>query len=148
MKFADIVRRHRVLHGVDPFAGVTISRAAAVTRVRQVLLNLVLRLRASYALRSRPRGAAGVSWWPTRPARCGRARRSCSISKRKPGAHRRARHSSGWPPSGLPQGPRPCSTSIRTARETRRLEPGAAQAVSSDVIELAGYLHRRAAALR
>src|SRR5262245_12306153 len=50
VKFADIARRHRVLHGVDPFQGFRISRQAAFTRVRQVLLNLVLRLRASYAL--------------------------------------------------------------------------------------------------
>src|SRR5262245_33428971 len=50
VKFADIARRHRVLHGTDPFEGFRISRQSAITRVRQVLLNLVLRLRASYAL--------------------------------------------------------------------------------------------------
>ena len=50
-KFADIQRRHRVLHGEDPFAAVTIPRAALVTRLNQVLLNLTLRLRAIYVER-------------------------------------------------------------------------------------------------
>ncbi len=51
-KFSDILRRRRVLHGSDPFAGVSISREAAIGRLRQVLLNMVLRLREQYALRS------------------------------------------------------------------------------------------------
>ena len=53
VKFADIIRRHRVLHGADLFQGMTVPRHAAIARLRQVLLNLVLRLRASYALDSR-----------------------------------------------------------------------------------------------
>src|SRR4030095_12115769 len=52
VKFADIVRRHRVLDGNDPFDRFTVARHAAIARVRQVLLNLVLRLRASFALES------------------------------------------------------------------------------------------------
>ena len=51
-KFSDILRRRRVLHGSDPFAGVSISREAAIGRLRQVCLNMVLRLREQYALRS------------------------------------------------------------------------------------------------
>ena len=48
VKFADIGRRHRVLFGKDVFAGLVIQRAAIISRVRQVLLNLILRLRADY----------------------------------------------------------------------------------------------------
>ena len=48
-KFADVKRRRRVLLGEDPFAGLAIPRAAEIARLRQVLLNLVLRLRAAYA---------------------------------------------------------------------------------------------------
>ena len=48
VKFADIVRRHRVLHGTDPFADLPIARDRLVARLTQVLLNLRLRLRASY----------------------------------------------------------------------------------------------------
>jgi hypothetical protein len=45
-KFADMTRRHRVLAGTDPFPRLTIPRAALRARLEQVLLNLVLRLRA------------------------------------------------------------------------------------------------------
>jgi hypothetical protein len=47
-KFSDILRRRRVLFGPDPFAGVTISRTAEIWRLKQVLLNLTLRLREAY----------------------------------------------------------------------------------------------------
>lgn len=53
LKFADIGRRHRVLWGNDPFDGVAIARHVAIARLRQVLMNLVMRLRAGYALHSR-----------------------------------------------------------------------------------------------
>jgi predicted nucleotidyltransferase len=52
VKFTDIRNRHVVLYGSDPFSAVDVSRDAALRRVRQVLLNLVLRLRHAYALRS------------------------------------------------------------------------------------------------
>jgi predicted nucleotidyltransferase len=51
-KFDDIRRRHRVLWGPDPFSALTVSREALRRRVEQVLLNLTLRLRASYVERS------------------------------------------------------------------------------------------------
>lgn len=50
VKFADISRRRRVLYGRDPFAQMIIPRDAAIRRLQQVLLNLVMRLRARYAL--------------------------------------------------------------------------------------------------
>jgi predicted nucleotidyltransferase len=52
VKFADIRRRHRVLYGTDPFAELPIPREAQLNRLRQVLLNLVLRLREAYMIRS------------------------------------------------------------------------------------------------
>jgi predicted nucleotidyltransferase len=51
-KFADILRRRQVLWGTDPFAGLTIPRAVQIDRLRQVLLNLVLRMREAYVRRS------------------------------------------------------------------------------------------------
>jgi len=48
-KFADVLRRRRVLFGDDPFDGIAIPRTAEIARLKQVLLNLALRLRASYA---------------------------------------------------------------------------------------------------
>jgi hypothetical protein len=50
MKFADIKVRHRILHGANPFDGIAISRTAEIRRLRQVLLNLALRLRERFAL--------------------------------------------------------------------------------------------------
>lgn len=51
-KFADILRRRCVVYGSDPFAGVVVPRSAIISRLKQVLLNLILRLRELYALRS------------------------------------------------------------------------------------------------
>jgi predicted nucleotidyltransferase len=50
VKFTDILSRHRVLHGSDVFASLKISREATLNRLRQVLVNLTLRLRERYAL--------------------------------------------------------------------------------------------------
>jgi predicted nucleotidyltransferase len=51
VKFADIMRRRRVLYGDDPFAGSSVSRGDAIRRLKQVLLNLTLRLREVYIAR-------------------------------------------------------------------------------------------------
>jgi hypothetical protein len=51
VKFGDILRRRRVLYGDDPFAALSISRADAIRRLKQVLLNLTLRLREAYITR-------------------------------------------------------------------------------------------------
>ncbi|HLX43072.1 MAG TPA: hypothetical protein VKR43_06545 [Bryobacteraceae bacterium] len=50
-KFSDVHRRHRVLYGSDPFASVSIPRPAVIFRLKQVLLNLTLRLREGYVAR-------------------------------------------------------------------------------------------------
>jgi predicted nucleotidyltransferase len=50
-KFSDVRRRHRVLWGEDPFGALSVPRQALLVRVNQVLLNLVLRLRAAYVER-------------------------------------------------------------------------------------------------
>jgi len=52
VKFGDIARRHRILYGEDLVKGLTPSREAAIQRLKQVLMNLVLRLRARYAMTS------------------------------------------------------------------------------------------------
>ena len=52
VKFADIASRHRVLFGIDPFVAIEPSRDALVRRLKQVLLNLQLRLRERYVLLS------------------------------------------------------------------------------------------------
>src|SRR5215207_6492498 len=51
VKFADVKRRRRVLYGDDPFAVISVSREDAIFRLKQTLLNLILRLRESYISR-------------------------------------------------------------------------------------------------
>ncbi len=51
-KFADIGRRHVVLYGNSVVSRLQIPREALLRRVRQVLLNLTLRLREAYVERS------------------------------------------------------------------------------------------------
>lgn len=50
VKFADIIARHKVLFGQDPFARLQTNRDALRRRLRQVLLNQQLRMRERYLL--------------------------------------------------------------------------------------------------
>ena len=50
-KFADILRRHRVIFGKEVFAATQVPRAPEIFRLRQILLNLALRLREAYVSR-------------------------------------------------------------------------------------------------
>jgi predicted nucleotidyltransferase len=50
VKFSDIKARHRVLYGRSPLESLQITREAAVRRLRQVFLNLSLRLREQYVI--------------------------------------------------------------------------------------------------
>jgi predicted nucleotidyltransferase len=50
VKFFDVAHRRKILHGRDPFADLALDRAALIRRLRQVLVNLTLRLREHYAL--------------------------------------------------------------------------------------------------
>jgi predicted nucleotidyltransferase len=52
VKFADVLRRRKVLFGNDPFENVAVPREAEIARLKQVLLNLALRLRQRYVLSS------------------------------------------------------------------------------------------------
>jgi predicted nucleotidyltransferase len=52
VKFADIRARHRLLAGTDPFLTLAPTRAAMIMRLKQVLLNFILRTRERYALLS------------------------------------------------------------------------------------------------
>jgi hypothetical protein len=50
-KFSDVFHRRRLLYGSDPFAQLSIPRDVSIARLKQVLLNLRLRLRSLYVLR-------------------------------------------------------------------------------------------------
>jgi hypothetical protein len=145
VKFADIARRHRVLHGSDPFQHFRVSRQAAIVRLRQVLLNLVLRLRASYALeRDREERITALVADAAGPLRASAAEildlQGAPAPTGKAALESLARDWSAAKAASV-------LDVISRARETRELEPGPAAAALLDVIDLASYLHGRAAAL-
>ncbi len=145
VKFADILHRRRVLHGPDPFAEIRPSRAAELARLRQVLLNLILRLRQRYLLRSlRDEQAAALVADTAGPLRAcaeallelkGQPAPSPKLSLEQVAAQ-------------LP-GDRYRETLERLslARETRALPAGAAPRALLDLLELATEMHRQATAL-
>ena len=145
VKFADILRRRRVLWGVDPFQTLSVPREMAIARLRQVLMNLVMRLRASYAMHSRheERLAAAVA------DAAGPLRASAAEILELEGSPAPA------PREALEQIARTIPgddwtrmfAAISEARETRAIEPGNAAPVLLKVIDLAGHLLGRATAL-
>jgi hypothetical protein len=145
VKFADILRRRRVLWGSDPFEGLSVPREIAVARLRQVLLNLVMRLRAGYALHSRheERLAALVadSAGPLRAS----AAEILELEGSPAPSPREALERIGRSIPGTNWDE--VFAAISKAREARAVEPGTAAAVLLTVIDLACHLRARAAAL-
>ena len=145
VKFTDIVRRHRVLHGPDPFAALVVSRQATVARLRQVLLNQLLRLRASFAvdggreerLALRIADAAG-------PLRVSAAEiLELEGGPVLPPRDALAHAVEDWTAPDAAA----VLAAMSEARETRHLEPGRAGELLLRVIELARFLYQRAARL-
>ena len=145
VKFADILRRRRVLWGHDPFESLSVPREMAIARLRQVLMNLIMRLRASYAMHSQheERLAALVAdvAGPLRAS----AAEILDLEGSSAPAPREALEQIG---RTLPGGNWvQVFAAISEARETGRVEPGTAGSLLLNVIDLAGHLLRRAAAL-
>jgi len=145
VKFADISRRHRVLWGVDPFQNVRIPRPAAIARLRQVLLNLILRLRASYALNSqREERLTALVAETAGPLRASAAEileleESVRIAPREALERiARALPGDGW--NDVLEG-------IRAARQTGTVASGTGAPLVLRVIDLAYHLLGRASAL-
>jgi predicted nucleotidyltransferase len=156
-KFADVIRKHVVLHGPDPFSDLELPHESKVIRLKQVLINLVVRLREAYVERSQNeeqlatiiaeasatlRSAAatllvleGVS-----PAELPRL----SIKTSSRGALERIAREVGEDAnyfSAPLQG-------MATAREERALPPGVAGPTLLGVIELASRMRTRAEKLK
>ncbi len=146
VKFADIRRRHRVLHGSDPFADLPISRPAELARCRQVLLNLTLRLRERYVLQSlRDEQAALAVADAAGPLRSAAAALLELEGKPAPGP----REALAEVARALPGGPwEPLLAQISEARQQRALAPGSGAATLLRLAELAQALHGRAQQVR
>jgi len=145
VKFADILRRRRVLWGSDPFESLSVPREMAVARLRQVMMNLVMRLRAIYAMHSgheeRLAAAVADAAGPLRAS----AAEILALEGSPPPAPREALEQVV---RTLPGGNRDAVLSaISEARETRAVDPGTAGPVLLQVIDLACHLLGRAAAL-
>jgi hypothetical protein len=139
------VRRHRVLHGPDPFAGVHVSRAAVIVRLKQVSLNLMLRLLEAYVERgSMPERVAELIADSAGPLR------SCAATmlelEGKPAAHPKealANFVSGFSEPGWST----MLENISETRERRLLTATAADATLIQMIEVAARLRARVDAL-
>jgi len=145
-KFADVLHRRRVLLGPDPFDRVAIPRPAAIFRLKQVLLNTTLRLRAYYAERSlREEQLIRVVAEAAAPLRTA-ASSLLELEGGVPASPKQALEAvvSSWSELRLSEAVRHLSD----ARESRPLPPGAAGATLFGLLEVAERLRARTAALR
>ncbi len=141
-KFADLVRRHRVLYGDDPLAGVKIPRPAEIFRLRQVLLNLTLRLRSMYMSRGlREEQLAAVVADAAGPLRSCAATLLELEGRPAPSPKEALAEVAG---ALSREGTRELLAQISEAREKSVLPAGVAADALLHMIELARYLRERA----
>lgn len=146
VKFADIMRRRRVVYGEDPFAALSISRNDTIRRLKQVLLNLTLRLRESYIARGlREEQLAAIIADMAGPLRACAATllelEGTPASSPKEALLQVA--------ASVPDGAQRIGeiALISEARETKTLAPGVAPPTFFHLIELARAMRSRAEAL-
>lgn len=146
VKFADIMRRRRVLYGDDPFVGIAISRNDSIVRLKQTLLNLTLRLREAYIARGlREEQLVAMIADMAGPLR------SCAatlleLEGKSVESHKEALHQVA---TSLPAGAGRAEeiSRISEARQERTLAPGVAAPTLFHLIELARLMWTRADAL-
>lgn len=145
VKFEDITRRHRLLHGLDLVTGLNPSRAARKMRLRQELLNLTLRLRERYATTSlreeQLTGAIIDAAGPLRAAAGG----LCSLEGIPSSSPRHALEllAASFSSPGCAELPH----LISQARQERSLPQGTASTVMLQLIQLCEALQLRAETL-
>jgi hypothetical protein len=147
VKFADVRRRRLVLYGEDPFAGLSITRENSIFRLKQILLNLSLRLRESYISRGlrEEQLVAGI-------AEAAGPLRSCAATllELEGVASPSPKEALKQLSSSLPGGEKFLHDIqlISEARQNKALSPGVAAPTLFHLIELAGLMWERAAALK
>ena len=142
VKYSDILRRHRMLCGPDPFTGLSVARPAEINRLRQVLLNLLLRMRERYlATRLREEQTANVLAQMAGPLRAAAA--ALLELEGKPAASPKAALEAvatavpgqAWPDVlGV----------LSRVREGQLLDQGVAPATLLHLVDLAAAMHERA----
>ena len=145
VKFSDIASRHRILAGRDVLAGLAPTRTALRNRVRQVLLNYILRTRERYALTSlREEQLAGLVADSASPLRS--AAEAILQLEGRPAASPKealalvARELGGEKWHDL-------LARMTAARESARLDPGVAGGTVLALLDLAQALRERAASI-
>jgi predicted nucleotidyltransferase len=142
VKFDDIGRRHRVLYGDDVIGSLVISRAAKIQRLRQVLLNLLLRLRERYAAVSlREEQLAGVIADAAGPLRSAAAT-LLELGGRKVASPKAALDEIAQ--SMQDANATPVANYLTEARQTHALPAGAAGPVMFQLMAIAEALRSRA----
>jgi predicted nucleotidyltransferase len=142
VKFDDIGRRRRVLFGDDVIAGLSVPRAAKIGRLKQVLLNLSLRLRERYAAASlREEQLAGVIAETAGPLRSAAAT-LLDLEGQKAATPKEALEK--FAKSMKDAEVEKALNQITEARQTHALPPGAAGTVMFQLMALAQALRSRA----
>ena len=142
-KFADVRRRRRVLYGEDVFAALDVPRHALVTRLDQVLLNLMLRLRAAYVRRGQhEEQLVGIVADATGPLRTSAA----SLLELEGQATRSPKDALLRLAASFGPDWAPVLARLSQARE-RTLDPGEAPATLMRLVELARLMRERVRAL-
>ena len=141
VKYLDIIHRHRILHGSNPFEGLSFSRDACVFRLKQVLLNLRLRLRSLYVLRGLNEEQLALV-----VADAAGPLRSCAATVLELEGHAAASPKEALEQMILPladSGWRETVGHLSEARETRRLQAGVAGKTLFRLMELTELLLTR-----
>jgi len=148
VKFGDLARRHRVLSGADPFAGITPSRSASITRLKQTLLNLTLRLREAYVARGlREEQLAAVVADAAGPLRACAAALLELEGNPAPSPKQALEQTAAAMPHEDEHEWADVISAISAAREQGRLPEGVAGPMLTALTELAMSMQARAAAL-
>jgi predicted nucleotidyltransferase len=146
VKFDDIARRKRVLFGPDLIEGLTTSRAAKIQRLRQILMNFILRTRERYAsLSLREEQLAGVVANAAGPLRS-----AAATLLELEGAPAAASPKEALEKLSSALGDQRWSSSLEAlsaARNSGALPAGAAAQTVFDLMDLAQALHRRSFSL-
>ncbi|HEX7645447.1 MAG TPA: nucleotidyltransferase domain-containing protein [Burkholderiaceae bacterium] len=143
VKFSDIVSRHRVLFGGNPFAGVSVTRESLKRRTAQVLLNLQLRLRERYiALSLREEQLAHLIADAAPPLRSAAAAILQLEGQTEPTAKQALEHIVHEAGAADLE---PALRHMSEARETGKLPPGVALPCLMDLLRLTQLLRERAA---
>jgi predicted nucleotidyltransferase len=144
-KFSDMLRRHRVLYGSDPFEGLAPSRSAVLFRLKQVLLNLILRLREAYIEQgSTPERISALIADAAGPLRsCAATLRELEGKPELPPKEALIDFVRGFEDSGWNE----VLAHVSETRERALLPAAAADETLIRMMELAGRMNLRAAAL-